>query len=299
MGRSRASSLADPSGIRPRIVNMSQYDPTTVTRYFDEFGIAEFDRFDKSPVERLKLHLHMRCLSNYVPAGSHVLEIGAGPGRFTEALARLGCRVVVNDISSVQLQLNKERAEQNGYEGAIEQWLQADVCNLEAVRGERFDVVVAYGGVFSYVLDQRDLAMDQCLSVLEPTGRLISSVMALWGTAHAFLNVVLEGSAAQHRAVIRTGDLTPATALNDGHHLHMFRSAEFRAFLVAHDLKIEHFSASNAVSTGWSEYLTESGEDSEIWRSVIELEEAAAEEPGTWDLGTHIIAVGSRKSATG
>lgn len=274
---------------------MSQYDPTTVTRYFDEFGIAEFDRFDQSPVERLKLHMHMRCLKKYVPSGSHVLEIGAGPGRFTEALARLGCRVVVNDISSVQLQLNKERAEQNGYASAIEQWLQADACDLAAVRGERFDVIVAFGGVFSYVLDQRDLAMDECLSVLAPTGRLVLSVMSLWGTAHAFLKVVLKGSTAQHRAVIRTGDLTLATALNNGHHLHMFRSAEFREFLVGHGLNVEHFSASNVISTGWNEYLTESGEEGETWRRVIELEEAAAEEPGAWDLGTHILAVASRK----
>ncbi len=276
---------------------MSQYDPTTVTRYFDELGIAEFDRFDQSPVQRLKLHLHMRCLEKHVPRGSRVLEIGAGPGRFTKALAALGCRVVVNDISSVQLRLNKERAEQNGYANAIERWLHADACDLTALRGEQFDAIVAFGGVFSYVLDRRNLALDECLSVLAPTGRLLLSVMSLWGTAHTFLKAVLEESAAQQRAVIRTGDLTPATDPNSGHHLHMFRSAEFREFLLGHGLRIEHFSASNAVSTGWNEYLTDCGEESEVWHRIIELEEEASEEPGAWDMGTHIIAVVSRETA--
>ena len=126
---------------------MSQYDASTVTQYFDKLGIAEFDRFDQSPVQRIKLHLHMRCLNKYVPSGSRVLELGAGPGRFTEALALLGCRIVVNDISSVQLRLNKERAEQNGYANAVEQWLQDDACDLAALRGEQFDAIVAFGGV--------------------------------------------------------------------------------------------------------------------------------------------------------
>ncbi len=276
---------------------MSQYDASTVTQYFDKLGIAEFDRFDQSPVQRLKLHLHMRCLNKHVPSGSRVLELGAGSGRFTEALALLGCRIVVNDISSVQLRLNKERAEQNGYANAVEQWLQADACDLAALRGEQFDAIVAFGGLFSYVLDRRDLVMDECLSVLTPAGCLVLSVMSLWGTAHAFLKAVLEEPAAQQRAVICTGDLTPATTSNDGHHLHMFRSAELREFLVAHDLKIEYFSASNVVSTGWNAYLTECGEDGEVWRRVLELEEAAAEEPGAWDLGTHIIAAVSRDAA--
>ena len=40
-------------------------------------------------------------------AEARVPEIGAGPCRFTIELARMGCRVVVSDVSGIQLQLKK------------------------------------------------------------------------------------------------------------------------------------------------------------------------------------------------
>jgi len=39
--------------------------------------------------------------------GDRVLEVGAGPGRFTIELARLGARILVSDISAGQLDLNR------------------------------------------------------------------------------------------------------------------------------------------------------------------------------------------------
>ncbi len=40
-----------------------------------------------------------------------MLEVGAGAGRFTVELARLGCSVLVADVSSVQLDLNRQKEE--------------------------------------------------------------------------------------------------------------------------------------------------------------------------------------------
>ena len=276
---------------------MSNYDPDSVVRYFDDMGVGEFERFDSTPVQRIKLELHFRCLRKYVPAGARVLEIGAGPGRFTEALAELGCRVVVNDLSPLQLELNRQRATERGYASAVERWLLADMCDLSALRGETFDAVVAFGGPLSYVLDRRDEALTEVLSVLRDRGALLMSVMSLWGTAHAFLNAVLAQSVEDQAAVVRTGDLTPVTAPESVHHCHMFRPDELVEFITRHDLTVEHLAASNALTTRWDEELSGMDVTDEDWRRVLDFEEEATAAPGNIGMGTHMIAVARRADA--
>ena len=46
-------------------------------------------------------------LDDFVSAGDRVLEVGAGPGRFTIELATIGATIVVGDVSEVQLELNR------------------------------------------------------------------------------------------------------------------------------------------------------------------------------------------------
>jgi ubiquinone/menaquinone biosynthesis C-methylase UbiE len=78
-----------------------------VRQWFDELGEGEWDRFDKDSLSRVSLEVHRRFLRRHVAKGADVLEIGAGPGRFTIELAGISCRVVVSDVSPVQLALER------------------------------------------------------------------------------------------------------------------------------------------------------------------------------------------------
>ena len=60
---------------------MARYDPDWVRTHYDEYGMREWHRWDESPVERAKLHVHLHYLQQYVRLGDRVLEIGAGAGR--------------------------------------------------------------------------------------------------------------------------------------------------------------------------------------------------------------------------
>ncbi len=269
------------------------YDPDSLEQYYDLTGFAEYERHDRSPEMRIKLELHLICLRSFVEADSRVLEIGPGPGRFTEALAGMGCRITVVDISSEQLRLNEERAAEQGYADSIETWLKADICDLRDLEGELFDSVVAFGGPFSYVFDRRDRALQECLNLLKPSGRLLLSVMSRWGTLHAFLQYVHPLPREEIEAIIQTGDIAPETtpkAAADGHYHHMFTADELREFLEAQLLSVQFMSASNALSTKWGELL----EDQQAFARVLELEQKATQSSGALDMGTHILAVASR-----
>lgn len=268
------------------------YDSAAIAAHFDQLGEREWDRFDRTLGDRVSLALHSRVLEQFTPRGARVLEIGAGPGRFTEQLHRLGCRVVVGDISAEQIKLNRATAHQRGFAESVEEWQQLDICDLERFASETFDAVVAFGGPLSYVFDERDHALSECVRVVKPGGVVLLSVMSLWGTLHRHLEAVLSLPAADNRSIVSTGDLTPGSNPSSTHHCHMFRAAELRAFLDRPELELVWLSASSAVTTGLAPSILSNAES---WDLVLEFEAMACTEPGYLDAGTHLIAVVRRR----
>jgi SAM-dependent methyltransferase len=224
-----------------------------------------------------------------------VLEIGAGAGRFTQILAEMGARIVVADVSPGQLALNHQHAHEYGFEAPVLSWEEADICDLSQFGDGCFDCVVAYGGPFSYVLEQRDTALEEVIRVLRPGGKLLLSVMSLWGTLHRYLpSVVNDISIEENHKVIGSGDLLPETYENDGHYMHMFSAEELQTWLVNAGLDLLAVSASNSLSTTWNETLQELIKDEEKWTFLQKLEIDACAQPGFLDGGTHILAVAQK-----
>jgi ubiquinone/menaquinone biosynthesis C-methylase UbiE len=219
------------------------------------------------------------------------LEIGAGPGRFTQALHLLKCRVLVTDVSEVQLAVNQQKSHELGFATAVEGWKVLDVCEMGAIESESFDVVLCYGGPFSYVFERADRAVQECTRVLKPGGMLLSSAMSFWGTAHAFFDGVMEIPVELNREILRTGDLTAETQPGSSHYCHLFNSDEYRALHERNGLEVLCMSASNAVSTRWTEVLERCRANTALWDFVLEMELQACSQSGFLDGGTHILAV--------
>lgn len=272
--------------------NKSNYDPAQAAQHFDEFGMQEWQRLTATPVAEVSLHIHTHYLQKYVAAGSRVLEIGAGAGRFSQVLADLGAQICVADISATQLKLNQELAQKFEFAHAVEEWVQTDICDLSQFAVASFDCVVAYGGPLSYVLDQRVTAVQECIRVLRGNGRFLASVMSLWGSAHNALQGVLAIPAASNRRITTTGDITAETFPGrEGHFMHLFRAGEFRHLLEQAGFSVLALSASNCLSIGWNDYLTDIRHDAEKWGELLRLELAAGADPASLNSGTHIIGV--------
>jgi len=265
------------------------YDPATIEAYFDAFAEREWQRFDQSPLGAVHEHIHNLFLHRYVPRGARVLEIGAGPGRFTQRLHELGCRIVVADLSRVQLDLNRKYGTERGFAESIERYVKLDICDLSDIPDGSFEVVVAFGGPLSYVFERRDDAAASCRRVLRSEGVLLASVMSLWGAIHRHLAALRDLPVWSMMDIIATGDLTIDNDPTSPHKCHMYRSEELVALLERHDFTIEALSASNAVSTNLDSLLTELREHPDRWRALLDIEAEAAARPGFVDGGTHLL----------
>jgi ubiquinone/menaquinone biosynthesis C-methylase UbiE len=271
---------------------MTRYDPDWVRVHYDQYAEKEWQRWDRSPVEQVKLAVHLHYLRQSIRPGDRVLEIGAASGRFTQELARITQCIVVADLSPVQLALNQQNAQALGFAGAVERWVECDMCDLKRhFHDAEFDAVVCYGGPLSYVFDRARQAVGELTRVTKPGGMVLFGVMSLWGGVHHLLPGVLQVPPQENRRIVATGDLSPETSKRLRHFCHMFRATELRALLQGCGLAVEVLSASDCLSATWTELLETVQKDDELWQHLLELELEACREPGCVDMGTHTIAV--------
>lgn len=264
------------------------YDPGRAAAFYDEYAEREWTRFEDGRSSPVSFAIHLHYLERFVRRGDRVLEVGAGPGRFTLELDRIGARVTVADVSPEQLRLNAEMAAAV----PVEDRVLADVIDLSRWADATFDAVVCYGGPISYVLDRADDAIAELLRVTRPGGVVLFSVMSRIGPfVHALpliVELVREHGIAANDAVVLTGVLP--SALSRGHlEMRLFRWSELEGLLMRHPCEILTASASE-LSPG-AEHKLWPDLAPELREALVRWEIELAAEPGALNAGSHIIVV--------
>jgi ubiquinone/menaquinone biosynthesis C-methylase UbiE len=271
----------------------NNYDPHYLERHYDEFGLKEWDRFSKSIRNEVNLLIHTHYLRKYVPNGSKVLEIGAGPGRFTIELAKLDCAIAVVDISNVQLELNKDKVTEAGFEKQILWRKKIDITDLSSIT-ETFDVIVIYGGPLSYIFDKIAYSLEQVFNLVNDKGIVLFSVMSLHGTVHYFIkelfdDEVIKFGLDEMDRVNQTGDLTGDIAR--GHVCKMYSWNELEKIIKLFPCNILAISASNYLSNTKEERLTAIRNNPAYWKKFLDWEIRYTADLGSVNNGSHIIVV--------
>lgn len=265
-----------------------------VRTYFDAFADQEWDRLTATLPDQVSLEVHRRFLARFVTSGMRVLEVGAGTGRFTVQLAELGARVVVTDVSPVQLRLNGQHVAQAGAEAAVESRSLLDVCDASRFADSEFDAVVAYGGPLSYAFDRVASALAGLLRVTRHGGPVVASVMSTLGSYRYYLPAVLQiaedyGDGANDR-MLRTGDLRETQPPGSGQHTcRMFRWSDVQALVAGAGADVLAVSASNWASLGDREAVAALAADPARWPRFVDREVEICAEPGALDGGTHLL----------
>jgi SAM-dependent methyltransferase len=258
---------------------MSAWDPRRTAEYFDDFGEREWTRFESGVTPGPSLTTHTRMLEGYVRPGYRVLDAGAGPGRFTLELLRLGAHVTALDISPGQLELLQARVPDA--EAVV-----GDITDLSAFPDDSFDATVCFGGPLSYVLERAERAVAELARVTKPGGHVVVSVMGFGGPVIHFAPIIVElarrDGTARLQEIVRTGFLPEGEGY--GHlavRLYFWEELE--------ELLSPHGEVVDGAAAGVLPHLEV--EEPEIRALLEELEERLAYDPGSRSCGEHIIGV--------
>ena len=271
----------------------TNYDPDYISGFYDDYAEREWERFEGGGASRVNFLVHRHHLRRWIKSSDHMLEAGAGPGRFTIELARIGATVTVVDISPVQLELNRRKVGESGCESSVTGRHVADIVDLSRFPDACFDATICYGGALSYVMDRAGDALAELVRVTKPGGYVLVSVMSLVGTAGSslstFLDLIEEFGLDSLDREIATGDLFGATSR--GHRFHMYRWSELEALLKTQDCEIVGKSAAGFLANNNEDALTAFERDPELYEWFLHWEIEYSQEPGAIDGGTHMIAI--------
>lgn len=258
---------------------MSSWDPSRTAEYFDEYGEREWERFESGVTPGPSLTIHTRMLEGYVRPGDRVLDAGAGPGRFTLELLRLGAHVTALDISPGQLELLRARVPD--VEAVV-----GDITDLSRFADDSFDVTVCFGGPLSYVVDHADRAVAELARVTKPGGHVLVSVMGFAGAVIHYAPIIVDlarrDGTAKSQEIARTGLLPEGEGY--GHlALRMYLWEELEELLAPHGEVVD------GAAAGVLPHLEAA--EPEIRALLQEFEERLAYDPGSRSCGEHLIGV--------
>ena len=271
-----------------------KYDSAHTEAFYDNYGTREWGRFERTAAGRVNFHIHRHYLQKYVKAGDRVFEIGAGPGRFTIELAKMGANITVGDISKVQLELNKQIVIDAGLEKCVSNRIQCDIVDLSQFGDNSFDTTIAFGGPISYALEKAHDAFRELLRVTKRGGYALFSVMSKLGSMKNLFPAILELTDQIGFEAIenpwRTGFIGEHLS-STGHRFRLFLVSELHELLKYHACKVIEMSASNYLSSEMDTSLDGRWDDKEFWNKFLQIELEACSQQGALDGGTHIIAV--------
>lgn len=267
------------------------YNADRIRRFYDDFREREWERLDDNPRSRAIFHVHRWYLQQFIEPHHHVLDAGAGPGRFSIEFAKIGATVTIGDISPRQLDISRHKLREADLESHIADRVLLDIVDCSQFPDESFDDVVCYGSPISYVQERADEALGELLRVTKSGGHLFLSVCA---RLNVYLPLLVgwvrdDGIEAVQR-YLDTGN--PDDIDDPGHPMRCYKWSELKALINRHPAEIVAVSASNCMATIPAiPSLKEIEQDPLFWKAFLKWEVEICREPGVLDTGSHIIAV--------
>lgn len=144
--------------------------------------VSEDKRLTGRRAGQLEYRTTMEYIHRYAGKDSKVLEIGAGTGRYSIALAREGMDVTAVELLDCNLSVLKE----NGKGIANLHALQGDGTNLEMLKDASFDVTLCFGPMY-HLYEAADVhkAIDEAIRVTKPGGVILYAFLSVYGIMFA------------------------------------------------------------------------------------------------------------------
>lgn len=138
-----------------------------VRRYYNSQVAAEWGRLDRHLVE---FSITKRIIARWIAEPrAKILDVGAGPGRYSLWLASLGHDVTLVDLAEENVAFAREKAREDGVD--IRGFYAADARRLSGLGLGSFDHVLLMGPMYHVLKEEeRAEAVRQATAHLSPEG---------------------------------------------------------------------------------------------------------------------------------
>ena len=142
----------------------------------------EDGRLKRSRHGQLEYATTMAYIHRYADKQSKVLEVGAGTGRYSVALAKEGMKVTAVELVESNLAILRENS--RGIEN-LESY-QGDATDLGRFPDDSFDVTLFFGPMYHlYEPDEVNRAIDEAIRLTKPGGVILFAFISVYAIMYA------------------------------------------------------------------------------------------------------------------
>ena len=157
-----------------------------INSFYD--GYREDVRLEKSRHGQLEYLTTMHYINKMTAANTSVLEIGAGTGRYSIALAKKGYNVTAIELADKNLEILEENAK--GIKNL--HCYQGDALDLGRFDDNSFDLTLVLGPMYHlYTKEDMSKALNEALRVTKPEGIIMTAFLSIYAIMH---NDYLQGN---------------------------------------------------------------------------------------------------------
>ena len=151
-----------------------------VSSYYSKYD--EDGRTVRSRHGQLEYYTTMAYIHRYIDKHSKVLEVGAGTGRYSIALAKEGMDVTAVELVESNVAVIKENSK--GIENLTA--FQGDAADLSRFPDNSFDAVLLLGPMYHlYEADEVNSAIDEAIRVAKPGGVILFAFISVFAIMYA------------------------------------------------------------------------------------------------------------------
>ena len=151
-----------------------------VSSFYDQ--IEEDRRLTKNRHGQLEYYTTMAYIHRYTNKQSKILEVGAGTGRYSIALAKEGLDVTAVELVESNLSVLRENSK--GIENIRS--YQGDATDLSRFADDYFDVTLCFGPMYHlYETDEVNRAIDEAIRVTKTNGVILFAFISVFAIMYA------------------------------------------------------------------------------------------------------------------
>lgn len=258
---------------------------------FDEWG-----RLDREPLEFI---INWHYMKQYLPSSGMVLDNGAGPGKYSMALAKQGFKVTLSDLTPRLVDLAKEKASELGLMEQFNGFHVLNATHLAGIPNESFNASLMLGPLYHLQTEEERInAVKELYRVTKKEGIIFVAFQS---------RMRMTMTSLQYPQFWKPNDTMDAIHefCNTGIFNHTdegrftgayyFNIEDIKPFMESHGFETIELIGSSSIggmlNSEQKQYWEERGESQMLMKLLIET----AKDPSVLGLSSHLLYIGRRK----